>query len=259
VFQQRCARCHGADGSGEPRRRRLPEIPDFRNPRWQASRSDEQLRTSIRDGKEDQMPAFGGRVSDDQVRQLVAQVRAFGRPAGEPAASGSAQRAPEDHGGSTPAGSRPPGSGTGGGGKLTSWLANFHPPAVSFPIALLVAAAAAEVLLLVTRRPLFDAAARFCLWFAAFAAVPAALLGWCCGGFHLRDPDWVLAVHRWLGTATALGTLSVLVLSEVGRRQGGGLRIGSRILVVVAAGLILVTGFFGGAVVHGLNHYAWPP
>lgn len=259
LYRQRCARCHGEDGGGEAKRKRLPQIPDFRKPEWQASRTDAQLQTSILDGKGTAMPPFRDRLNEDQARELVAQVRAFGRSAGAPAGGGAAPPAPDGRADSGQEGSHPPDSGAGASGKLTPWLANFHPPAVHFPIALLVAAAVAEVLLWLTRRSLFDAAARFCLWFGALAAVPAAFLGWCCGGFQLRDPDWVLATHRWLGTSTAVCALVVLVLSELGRRRGGGGRAWSRALLLVAAGLVLVTGFFGGAVVHGLNHYAWPP
>jgi uncharacterized membrane protein len=221
LYRQRCARCHGADGGGESKRKRLPEIPDFRDPEWQASRTDAQLRISILDGKRTAMPAFRDRLGEDQARELVAEVRAFGRPAGGPAGGGTAPPDPDGRADSRREGSGPPDSGARAPGKVIPWLAKFHPPAVSFPIALLVAAAVAEVLLRLTRRPLFDAAARSCVWFGALAAVPAACLGWCCGGFELRDPDWVLAAHRWLGTSAAVWALVVLVLSELGRRRGG--------------------------------------
>jgi hypothetical protein len=31
-----------------------------------------------------------------------------------------------------------------------------------------------------------------------------------------------------------------------------------RVTLLVVAGLVLVTGFFGGALVFGLEHYTWP-
>src|SRR5262249_26420159 len=49
LFQQRCVKCHGADGTGSPARDRLPEIPDFTQPSWQARRNDAQLLASILD------------------------------------------------------------------------------------------------------------------------------------------------------------------------------------------------------------------
>src|SRR5262249_26045223 len=53
LFQQRCVKCHGADGTGKPARGRLPEIPNFTEASWQARRSDAQLLASILDGKDE--------------------------------------------------------------------------------------------------------------------------------------------------------------------------------------------------------------
>src|SRR6516162_11927020 len=52
---------------------------------------------------------------------------------------------------------------SGLGGEIIRWLGKFHPPAANFPIALLVAAALAEILFAATGRPVFDAANRFSL------------------------------------------------------------------------------------------------
>jgi mono/diheme cytochrome c family protein len=74
----RCARCHNADGTGKSARDNFTEIPDFTNHRWQASRSDAQLRASILDGKGSHMPAFRDKISDKEVREMVAQIRGLG-------------------------------------------------------------------------------------------------------------------------------------------------------------------------------------
>jgi mono/diheme cytochrome c family protein len=87
LFRRSCERCHDADGRGtNARRRNLQSIPDFSRPTWQARRRDEQLLTSILDGKGSSMPAFGGRLDPEQVRQLVAYVRRFGPRSKEPGA-----------------------------------------------------------------------------------------------------------------------------------------------------------------------------
>jgi mono/diheme cytochrome c family protein len=78
LFRRRCVRCHGADGKGKPGRETLSEIPDFTRPRWQRSRSTAQLIASIRDGKGAGMPAFTGKVSRQQARDLASYVRSFG-------------------------------------------------------------------------------------------------------------------------------------------------------------------------------------
>src|SRR5271157_2916756 len=43
LFRKRCVKCHGADGTGNKARDRLPEIPDFTNVSWQARRTDARL------------------------------------------------------------------------------------------------------------------------------------------------------------------------------------------------------------------------
>jgi hypothetical protein len=56
----------------------LPPIPDFTNPTFQKEHSDAQLLISILDGKGAFMPANRGRVTEEEGRDLVAFVRAFG-------------------------------------------------------------------------------------------------------------------------------------------------------------------------------------
>jgi mono/diheme cytochrome c family protein len=78
LYQQYCLTCHGTDGRGAALKAAMPDIPDFTRLAWQESRENPQLAVSILDGKGALMPAFRGRVRDDQVRDLVAYVRAFG-------------------------------------------------------------------------------------------------------------------------------------------------------------------------------------
>jgi mono/diheme cytochrome c family protein/uncharacterized membrane protein len=252
LFQHHCASCHGSDGSGSQVRRRKPEIPDFTDSSWQAKRSEDQLLASILDGKGKGMPPERGKISEEQARGLVAYVRTF-------AASGE-ETGEDEHGGLAPGGNSEGEAPDGFFAKLIRCLGTSHPAAVHFPIALLTAAAVAECLRLATGRPAFDAAARYCVWFGALSAVPAGVLGWFVGGFHLTDPDWVLTTHRWLGTSTTVWAVLVLVLSEAGRRRRSSNQATrwGRAVLLAAAILVLATGFFGGALVFGIDHYAWP-
>jgi mono/diheme cytochrome c family protein len=77
LFRQLCATCHGSDGKGRKSRARA-NIPDFTSAVWQEGRTDFQLSASILNGRGDRMPAFEGRVSADQARDLVALIRSFG-------------------------------------------------------------------------------------------------------------------------------------------------------------------------------------
>jgi len=56
----------------------MPAIPDFTNRDWQRNHNDAQLAASVQNGKEGLMPAFGDRLTLNQVRDLVTFVRAFG-------------------------------------------------------------------------------------------------------------------------------------------------------------------------------------
>jgi plastocyanin/uncharacterized membrane protein len=145
-------------------------------------------------------------------------------------------------------------------GEILRWLGKFHPAAANFPIALLVAAAMAEILLVATGRPTFDAASRFCLWFGASAAVLTGTLGWFMGGFHTADSSWILMTHRWLGTATDVVAVLALVVGEASRRPGRQTtRRWFRVLLIIVALMVLGAGFFGGALLYGIKHYEWPP
>jgi plastocyanin len=144
-------------------------------------------------------------------------------------------------------------------GEIIRWLGKFHPPAANFPIALLVAAAVAEVLLAATGRPAFDAASRFCLWFGALAAVLTGTLGWFLGGFRTVDSSWVMTTHRWLGTSTDVLAVVTLLVGEASRRPGRQrVRRCFGVLLVVVALMVLAAGFFGGALLYGIRHYDWP-
>jgi mono/diheme cytochrome c family protein/uncharacterized membrane protein len=245
LFRKHCVKCHGADGSGRPVRKLQPQIPDFRSTAWQARHTDTQLLTSIRDGKNKEMPAWRGKISDEQARGLVTHVRAFA-PTSEGSEPEEQEEAEEDV---------PP---KGFLARLISWLGMFHPPAVHFPIALLGAAAVAEMLRMITGKPPFEAASRFCVWCGFVTAVAAGSLGWCTGGFHLTDTSWIVTAHRWLGSSTVACAGLALALGEISRRSISYVRW-FRAVLFGGAGLVMATGFFGGALVFGLEHYHWPP
>jgi cytochrome c6 len=77
LYRRHCQRCHGADGSGGAAGKRLSDLPDFTDRRWQEQRSDAQLLVSILDGKGAGMPAYRDKLDDEQAQSLVALVRSF--------------------------------------------------------------------------------------------------------------------------------------------------------------------------------------
>lgn len=143
--------------------------------------------------------------------------------------------------------------------KFLRWLGKFHPASVNFPVGLLVAGALAELLVMITKRPSLAVAARYCLWIGALGAISAATLGWFFGGIHLIDNRWMLTTHRWLGSVTALTAIIALVASETHHRRPTSHAAGQwyRTALFFAAALVTATGFFGGALVYGIDHYYW--
>jgi mono/diheme cytochrome c family protein len=79
LWDMRCATCHGAkglgDGAGRPPGAALP---DFTQPAYQASRSDAELHTTIKNGR-GLMPQFGSQLSDLGIDALVKHVRSLSR------------------------------------------------------------------------------------------------------------------------------------------------------------------------------------
>ncbi|WP_352431271.1 c-type cytochrome [Pyrinomonas sp.] len=74
LYLQNCARCHGSDGRGEtPLGRRL-QASDLTDPEWQWEMSDRRIAEVITNGEE-RMPAFGRKLSAEDVALVVAHVR----------------------------------------------------------------------------------------------------------------------------------------------------------------------------------------
>ena len=75
VFKTNCVMCHSADGSGDSPTGKALKAKDLRSEEVQKM-SDEDLAESITKGK-GKMPAFGSRVRPDDVKKLVAYIRAL--------------------------------------------------------------------------------------------------------------------------------------------------------------------------------------
>jgi cytochrome c6 len=76
TWNAHCAACHGKDGSGGTVIGKKLGIKDYRDAKVQASFTDAQATEIITNGK-DKMKGFKGKLSDDQIKALVAYVRSF--------------------------------------------------------------------------------------------------------------------------------------------------------------------------------------
>ena len=76
VYKEKCAMCHGQDGKGFP----ALKTPDFTDPKWQAGITDQQIVDTIKNGKKSTpMPAFSGKLSDDDIAAVKTYVRSLGK------------------------------------------------------------------------------------------------------------------------------------------------------------------------------------
>jgi mono/diheme cytochrome c family protein len=73
IFNSKCAMCHAADGSGNTPAGKATKARDFASPDVQ-SQTDAQLSEIITNGK-NKMPAYKGKLTDDQIKGLVAYIR----------------------------------------------------------------------------------------------------------------------------------------------------------------------------------------
>ena len=69
---QKCVTCHGADGKGK-----VKGTPNFTDAAWQKKEVDSDLTEDIKLGKPPKMPAFGSKLSDPEIKALIAYIRTF--------------------------------------------------------------------------------------------------------------------------------------------------------------------------------------
>jgi hypothetical protein len=259
VFEAKCASCHGAH-LAKPRGKfghvlDLPRVAA--NPKYVVPSlpDDSPLWKLIDEGEMPPEDARTGALTKEEKELVRAWI-----DAGAPAPATPAILFPD-----TPTQAAPPPAEAAGAPpaapfavRLLRWVGKFHVATVHFPIALLLAAAVAEVWALWRgiRFPL--PVVRFCVLLGAAGAAAAAVLGWLLawgGGYGARTPV-LLALHRWVGTATGLVAVGAAVLSEADARIGKRRRR-SRLLLFLAALLVSIAGHLGGTLVHGEDFYDW--
>lgn len=76
-FKAKCAMCHGADGSGNTATGKALKVRDLASPEVQ-SQTDAQFTDIVTNGK-NKMPAYKGKLADDQIKGLVAYVRGLAK------------------------------------------------------------------------------------------------------------------------------------------------------------------------------------
>ncbi len=77
-----CAQCHGKDGRADTPMGKKIQAKNLTDPKVQAEFTDAKAMQLIKDGAKDAqgkttMKAFGGKLTDDEIKALVAFVRTF--------------------------------------------------------------------------------------------------------------------------------------------------------------------------------------
>ena len=206
---------------------------------------------SYEDG-ELQMPP-DGKLSNQQIADLTQWVKMgvpWGSPVGAPTAAPS------------PAPPTPVSNTTNPPSTLVVLAGRVHPLLVHFPVALILAAAFAEIAALLSRgdvRVVLRDSGLYCLFVGVACGLAAAGSGW----IHLANspefgspgPAAIAEIHRWLGVATAAGGLLVCAsaaraVARPSRAAGATYRAA---LFLLAAG-VAATAHFGGLLTHGLDY-----
>jgi uncharacterized membrane protein len=135
--------------------------------------------------------------------------------------------------------------------RLLDWIGRLHPVIVHFPIAFFPAALFTAVV--GRRRPAFGKPVQFLVVAGGAIAPVAAVLGWLDAIGADQDP--LLTVHRWLGTAVGAGGLALAIWAVRRPDQDRSPAMIAALAVITAA--IVVQGWYGGALVHGIDHMNW--
>lgn len=137
--------------------------------------------------------------------------------------------------------------------RLIDWIGRIHPFSVHFPLALFPVAWVA--LIMARRRSGETDLIRALVVVAGAAAAGAAVLGWMNAGMALIDADPLLGWHRWIGTA--LGAIGAALALWAWRSPSSAT---GRPMLWALGGvtlLLLVQGWIGGALIHGIDHLNW--
>jgi mono/diheme cytochrome c family protein len=74
LFNRYCIRCHGVDGRGVWD---IPDVPDFTNTAWQATRPDSYRTRVILQGRGAVMPAFQGTLTLEEACAMARYLHTF--------------------------------------------------------------------------------------------------------------------------------------------------------------------------------------
>ena len=130
-------------------------------------------------------------------------------------------------------------------------VGTLHPLLVHFPIGLILAAAAAELVAIHTGRADWRAIAVANVRAGAAMGALTAVAGWRLASAPFVEPSRLLAWHGWLGVAGAVGAMGAALLSPGAGDPAPRRLVAYRATLFGAAALVAVAGHLGGTLVWG--------
>lgn len=80
-YKSHCAKCHGADGAGKTKMGQKSGVKDYTDPKVLAEMKDEKafksVKEGMKEGDKELMPPYAGKLSDDEIKALIAYMRTF--------------------------------------------------------------------------------------------------------------------------------------------------------------------------------------
>ena len=80
-WKTHCAKCHGQDGKGDTKMGKKAGCKDLTDAKVQAEMKDDKafksVKEGLKDGEKTLMQAYSEKLSDDEIKALIAHVRSF--------------------------------------------------------------------------------------------------------------------------------------------------------------------------------------
>lgn len=82
-WEKQCAKCHGPDGKGDTKMGKKAGVKDYTDAKVQSEMKDDvmfkRVKEGLKEGDKTKMKPYAEMLSDDEIKALVAHVRAFGK------------------------------------------------------------------------------------------------------------------------------------------------------------------------------------
>jgi cytochrome c553 len=80
-YKTHCAKCHGDDGKGQTKMGKKAGCKDYSDAKVLAALKDDAAFKAVKEGQKEgdkeQMKPFGDKLSDDEIKALIAHIRTF--------------------------------------------------------------------------------------------------------------------------------------------------------------------------------------